>query len=106
MFTTIRRGLYLLLAALTGWIAVMAVVMRVSNAAPAAMAFLPGEALLAALPDETRILGLNRFVLTVANDPGTAEALYQAGAWLVLPAGLTGCLPLTEAQRRQLDRDS
>jgi len=54
---------------LISWIAVMALVTRFSDAAPAA---------------------------------GMTAKLYDAGAWLVLPAGLTGCLPLTRAQRARL----
>lgn len=87
---------------LIAWIAIMAVVMRFSDAAPAAVVIFPTAALLAALPGDTGVLGLNRLALTVANRPDTTRNLYDAGAWLVLPAGLTGCLPLTKFQRDRL----
>jgi len=80
----------------------MAGVMRFSDVAPAAIVVFPGRSLLAELPNDTGILGLNRFALTVANRPNMARELYQSGAWLVLPAGLTGCLPLTKEQRKRL----
>jgi hypothetical protein len=105
MSTTIRRIALALPLVLFGWIAVMAAVMRFSDAAPAAVVPFPRAAMLAALPDETGILGLNRLALTVANRPGAVADLYRAGAWLVLPAGLTGCLPLTKAQRMRLLSD-
>ena len=87
---------------LIAWIAIMAAVMRFSDAAPAAVVPFPNKSLLAALPGDSGILGLHRFALTVANRPGMARDLYDKGAWLVLPAGLTGCLPLTNAQRNRL----
>lgn len=101
MSTTIRRALIFLPLVLGSWIAVMAVVMRVSDAAPGAVVPLPTRALIEALPADTAILGMNRFALTVTNRPGIAQELYAAGAWLVLPAGLTGCLPLSKAQRER-----
>ncbi|MBT8413398.1 MAG: hypothetical protein KJO30_03620 [Boseongicola sp.] len=80
----------------------MAIVMRLSDAAPAAVVLFPSAELLAQLPPETSILGLSRTQLTVQNTSNMTGALYAAGAWLVLPAGLTGCLPLTKAQKAQL----
>ncbi|QMU60092.1 MAG: hypothetical protein GKR98_12415 [Boseongicola sp.] len=80
----------------------MAGVMRYSDVAPAAVALFPTASMLESLKEGTGILGLNRLALTVANRPGMASELYAGGAWLVLPAGLTGCLPLSKAQRSQL----
>jgi hypothetical protein len=102
MSTIIRRGLIAVPLVLAAWIGIMAAVMRVSDAAPGAVVPFPTASVMQALPGDTAILGMNRFALTVENRPGMADELYRAGAWLVLPAGLTGCLPLTEAQRRQL----
>lgn len=102
MSTTIRRGLIAVPLVLVAWIGIMAAVMRVSDAAPGAVVPFPSTSVMRALPGDTAILGMSRFALTVENRPGMAEELYRAGAWLVLPAGLTGCLPLTEAQRRQM----
>lgn len=102
MSTTTKRVVLAIPIVLMAWIAIMTGVMRFSDTAPAAVVPFPGKALLAALPDDTGILGLIRFGLTVANRPGMARDLYANGAWLVLPAGLTGCLPLTQNQRKQL----
>ncbi len=102
MSTTIRRLLVAVVLVLVAWITLMALVMRFSSVAPAAVVLFPGEKVLANLPDETAILGLSRFALTVNNAPDMAAALYKAGAWLVLPAGLTGCLPLTKSQTARL----
>ena len=103
MSTIIKRGLVALPLVLIGWIAVMAVVMRVSDAAPGAVVPFPSASVMRSLPSDTAILGMNRVALTVSNRPGMAKELYAAGAWLVLPAGLTGCLPLTEEQRRRME---
>jgi len=40
--------------------------------------------------------------LTIQNASGMTAKLYAAGAWLVLPAGLTGGLPLTRVQKAAL----
>lgn len=102
MSTIIKRGLLALPIVVIGWVAVMALVMRFSDAAPAAITPLWTKGMVSALPETGAILGMNRYFLTVTNVPGTTKALYEAGAWIVLPAGLTGCLPLTKAQRQML----
>ncbi|MCO6384495.1 MAG: hypothetical protein JXQ91_08755 [Vannielia sp.] len=76
----------------------MALVMRFSDAAPAAVVLLPGPGFLAALPGDAAIVSQNRVSLTLkSKQPDFAARLYRAGALLVLPAGLTGCLPLPGA---------
>ena len=102
MSTTIERGLLALPVVLVAWVGVMALVMRVSDAAPAAVVPLPLARLMAALPDEAAIVDHGRVSVTFANRPGLAADLYAAGARLVLPAGLTGCLPLASKGRAAL----
>ena len=102
MYTTIRRLALALPIVLLGWVAVMTVVMRFSDAAPAAVVPLPSQAFMEALPADVAILDITDIAVTFANRPNLAEALYQAGARIVLPAGLTGCLPLTAKQRAAL----
>ncbi len=104
MSTTIKRLALLVPVVLVLWIALMAVVMRLSDVAPGAVILFPRAGLLENLPNNAPILGMNSAALTLANRPGLARDLYAAGAWLVLPAGLTGCLPLTSAQRAALLR--
>ena len=101
MSTTIRRVILALPVVVVAWVALMAVVMRVSDVAPAAVVPFPGS-VMTDLPQDAAILGVNRGAVTLANRPGLTRDLYAAGAWIVLPAGLTGCLPLTQAQRRAL----
>ena len=92
---TIKRFALAVPIVLIGWIAVMAGVMRFSDAAPGALVILPPQDLVANLSIEAGILGRSALSVTLASrQPGLAESLYDAGAWLVLPAGLTGCLPL------------
>jgi hypothetical protein len=77
---------------LAGWLAVLAGVMALGGAAPAALVLLPAEGF--RLPPGVAILSQGPVSVTVQGDaPDLVRALYQAGARLVLPAGLTGCLP-------------
>lgn len=101
---TINRILLTLTAVFVGWMAVMAFVMRFSEAAPAAVVPWPTRAFLKDLPPEAAILDVNGLAVTFANRPDLAKDLYAAGAWLVLPAGLVGCLPLSERQKEALLR--
>ena len=102
MSTITKRTLWAVPLVLFGWVTVMAGVMRFSDAAPAAVVPFPRANLLAGLPKDVSILGLNQNALIVANRPGLTKALYEAGALIVLPAGLKGCLPLTKAQRERI----
>ncbi len=91
------RVMAALVVVLAGWIGTMAAVMFFTDAAPAAVVLLPGPDFLARLPEDSAILARTRFSVTVESDvPGLGRRLYAAGATLVLPAGLTGCLPLPD----------
>lgn len=91
----IKRVLLTIPLIFLGWLAVIALVMRFSDAAPGAVVLLPSDALLANLPADAAILTANSFSITLTSDtPEFARRLYQSGAYLVLPAGLLGCLPL------------
>ena len=81
-------------AVLAGWIGVLAGVMALSDAAPAALVLFPSRAFLASLPPEAAILSQSPVSVTIAAAPGITPALYRAGAHLVLPAGLKGCSPV------------
>ena len=84
-------GVPLLLA---GWIAVLALVMRLGGPAPAALVVLPPEGFLRALPPGISVTSRNALGLTAKGGPDLARDLYAAGAPLVLPAGLASCLGL------------
>lgn len=97
-----RRILIAVPVIFVAWIAIMAGVMRFSDAAPAAVVPFPSKRLLSALPADTGVLNIGGMALVVANRPDMTRALYRAGAMLVLPAGLDGCLPLTKELRAKL----
>ncbi len=81
----------------------MAAVTYLTDSAPAAVVVLGQDAVLKGLPPGTAVLGEGRLGLTLANDmAGFGPALYRAGAVLVLPAGLSGCLPLPKEARAAL----
>lgn len=80
-----------------GWIGLSALVMVLTDAAPGAIVILPPDRLLRALPEGAAITSVGAMSVTVSVAPGRTRALYAAGAWLVLPAGLTGCLQLSGA---------
>ena len=79
-----------------GWLAVLAGVMVLSDAAPAALVMFPDPGLLNDLPDGVAIVSRNAVSVTLISEiDGFGAALYRAGAFVVLPAGLLGCAPLT-----------
>jgi hypothetical protein len=82
---------------LAGWIAVLALVLRLGGAAPAALVVMPPEGFLRALPVGVSVMDANALGLTVRGGDGLVAALYAAGAPLVLPAGLSGCLGLSRS---------
>lgn len=88
--TDLARGAGLLVLLLAAWLGVLAVTLRLAGAgsAPAVLVLgLPG-----ALPDGGALLARQGALLTVTGEGGLVAALYAAGAWIVLPAGLTGCV--------------
>ena len=79
---------------LMGWIGVLTTVAFVSDRAPAYVVLFPSQILLENIPESSSILATSIASVTLTSDEtGFARALYQSGAWLVLPAGLPGCLP-------------
>jgi hypothetical protein len=83
-------------AVLFGWVSLQLGVMYFTDAAPGAMALFPTEGFISRLPANARIVDIGEFWITIASDePALGKNLYAAGAWIVLPAGLPGCLPLS-----------
>lgn len=92
----IIKSLLSLIAVAFGWGAVLAGVMYATSDAPAALVLMPSDALMQNLPEGVNIVGQNAYSVTLnAETPDLAKALYAAGAFVVLPAGLLGCAPLT-----------
>ena len=98
MFTTIRRWGAALLLVFAGWLGVMALVMLLSDAAPGAVVLFPSADFIARLPDGVAVVGDGPFWIALRGGDITAfgQKLYAAGGWIVLPAGLPGCLPLPD----------
>ena len=72
--------------------AVLAGVMFTSSAAPTALVLFPKDGFLRDLPEEIAILSATSRSLTLVSlRSDFTQTLYQAGALLVLPAGLSGC---------------
>jgi len=76
-----------------GWIGTLALVMRLGGDAPAALVLMPPEGLIGALPDGVSIVSSGPISVTLRGGNDLVATLYALGAPLVLPAGLTGCLP-------------
>jgi hypothetical protein len=84
----------------TGWITIMAGVMYFTDAAPAAVVIFPSDQVVDNLGDVS-ILSAGKATITLqSKEERFARRLYQSGAWLVLPAGLVGCLPLPKGEPR------
>ncbi len=95
---TIRRWILALLGVFAGWIATLALVMLISDAAPGAIVFLPGADFVESLPVDIAVAGAGSGWIAVRGETaGMGMALYRAGGWFVLPAGMPGCLPLPKA---------
>ena len=91
---TIRAVFMTIPFILMGWIGVLTMVCVVSDRAPAYVVLFPSQLLLENIPESSSILATSIASITLTSDEtGFARALYLSGAWLVLPAGLPGCLP-------------
>lgn len=93
---TIRSALLAVPMALLGWVLVLTATTLLTDAAPAHLVLLPSKAFLANLPPETAIIAASTFAISLGSEgEGAAMSLYKQGAWLVLPAGLSGCAPIS-----------
>ena len=61
--------------------------------APAALVILPPEGFVAGLPKGVAVVSSGPVSVPLRGGDDLVTTLYQLGAPLVLPAGLTGCLP-------------
>lgn len=82
-------------AVLVGWFSLQLLVMYFTDAAPGAVILFPSTDFVAQLPQDVAVVGGGGNWIAVKSDaPNLGKNLYGAGAWVVLPAGLPGCLPL------------
>lgn len=94
MITRLRPYLIALPIVALAWLALLAGIMRITGQAPAALVLMPPDGLIASLPDDIAITSRGPFSITLkSSSPNLTTILYAAGAPIVLPAGLTGCLP-------------
>ena len=95
MFSTIKRMALVLALLVPAWLGLSAAVMYLSDDAPAALVVMPSAQLMANIPKDTAILDKSALTITFSSEKrGLTQNLYRAGAYLVLPAGLKGCLTL------------
>jgi len=95
MITDPRPWLIALPLVALGWIGTLALVMLLGGDAPAALVLMPPEGLIRALPDGVSVVSSGPVSVTLRGGENLVATLYVLGAPLVLPAGLTGCLPQT-----------
>lgn len=98
------RIVYALPVLLAAWLAILAVVLRTGGPAPAVLVPFPPAGLMASLGQDISLTAATSISLTLQSDaPDLVDRVYRAGAWLVLPAGLDGCMP--RLPHRAADRD-
>lgn len=92
---TIKGLAFGLVGMVAGWLGVLVAVGLLSDAAPAQVVVAPSARFMATLPEGVAIMDRGALSVTLESEaPNLALRLYAAGARLVLPAGLPGCLPL------------
>lgn len=93
---TIRTWVLSLAVVLAGWAGLQLLVMRFTDVAPGAVVLFPAENFIARLPTNVAIVGGGpNWIALRSEGQNLGKDLYAAGAWIVLPAGLPGCLPLS-----------
>jgi hypothetical protein len=92
---TIKTWALSLTAVLVGWFGLQLLVMRFTDAAPGAVVLFPTQDFITQLPADVAVVGGGSNWLAIKSDrPNLGQSLNTSGAWIVLPAGLPGCLPL------------
>jgi hypothetical protein len=90
---TIRKTLTTGALFLAGWLAILTGVTVLDGSAPAVLIVFPSHEFLAKIPENAAVLDMSPTSITlVSDDTDFVRRLYQAGATLVLPAGLSGCM--------------
>lgn len=97
---TIRSWLLSLVAVLTCWFGLQLAIMRWTDAAPGAVVLFPPTDFISRLPKDIAFVNAGDNWIAVKSDVANlGRSLNAAGAWIVLPAGLPGCLPLSQPLR-------
>lgn len=93
---TIRSILIALPFLFLGWFLTLLLVAFLTDEAPAYVVIFPDTDFVDALPDDVSVIAASRISVTLTSDRHAfARSVYSQGAWIVLPAGLRGCLPLS-----------
>ena len=89
---TISRALITVTLLVTGWLLVLVGVTLLDDAAPAVLVLFPSSSFLSELPNHIAVLDITPVSITLASEnTHIAAQLYQIGAKIVLPAGLSSC---------------
>lgn len=98
---TIRSILIALPLLFLGWFSILVTVALLTDEAPAYVVLFPSDAFLSDLPDGVAIIAASSVSITFTSENrGFARSLYGSGAWIVLPAGLRGCLPMPQVKKQ------
>ncbi|MGX9354009.1 hypothetical protein ACS3SW_02255 [Roseobacteraceae bacterium S113] len=93
---TIRTWIISVAMVLVSWISLQLGVMYFTDAAPGAVALFPSDGFISRLPADAAVVDIgNNWIAVRFGGANLGRKLYEAGAWIVLPAGLPGCLPLS-----------
>lgn len=93
---TIKVWVLSFAAAIVGWFGSLVLIMLLPDAAPGAVVYFPTDEFVAQLPDNIAIVGAGRNWISVQSDTSNLGLkLYSAGALIVLPADLSGCIKLS-----------
>jgi len=87
-----RCLLFALPFVIMGWLGILMLVGALTNETPAHVVLFPSDDVLNNLPEDVKIMDANSWSVTVTTGSGNLpRTLYANGAYLVLPAGLSGC---------------
>lgn len=93
---TIKTWVLSFLSVVVGWFGLQLAVMYFTDAAPGAVVLFPNAGFVSGLPADFAVVGTGSNWVAIRSDqPNLGKTLYTAGAWIVLPAGLPGCFPLS-----------
>ena len=95
---TIRSMLFAIPLLVMTWLATLVTVSLLGDESPASVVLFPSAEFTQNLPEDVSVLDWGNWAITLTSkQPNVARRLYASGAWIVLPAGLSGCLPLPQS---------
>jgi len=100
---TIKTWIMSFMTVITAAFLLQLAVMYFTDEAPGAVALFPADGFISSMPADMAVVGMGSgWVAVKSTGPDLGKRLYQAGARLVLPAGLPGCLPLPGTSRQNI----